>query len=94
MTTSMKPLFTRAAAMQFLEQTVVHSLEGWLFALVSVLFTLAGANAFIEGALRPVDNAAMVASTPAPASPATAQSALLQVAATRSVASVVDGGLK
>jgi zona occludens toxin (predicted ATPase) len=90
----MKPLFTRAGAMQFLEQTVVHSLEGWLFALVSALLTLAGANAFIEGAIRPADNAAMVASAPAPAAPPTAQPTLLQVAAAQRVSSVADGALK
>jgi hypothetical protein len=48
MQTSMKPLFTGERAMRFLEVTVVHSMEGMLFALLSALFTLAGAAACFE----------------------------------------------
>jgi hypothetical protein len=45
----LKPLFMREAAMHFLRDTVVHSMEGVLFVLLSALFTLAGAAAFVEG---------------------------------------------
>lgn len=66
---SMKPLFMRERAMRFLEVTVVHSMEGMLFALLSALFTLAGAAAFLEDADWLAGGAAMSASAPAPAAP-------------------------
>ena len=48
MQTSLKPLFMREGAMHFLGDTVVSSMEGLLFALISILFTLAGAAVFVE----------------------------------------------
>lgn len=67
MQTSMKPLFTGERAMRFLEITVVHSMEGVLFALLSALFTLAGAAAFLEDSNWLAGSAWMTASAPAPA---------------------------
>jgi hypothetical protein len=69
MQTSMKPLFTGERAMRFLEITVVHSMEGVLFVLLSALFTLAGAAAFLEDSDWLAGSAGMTASAPAPAAP-------------------------
>ncbi len=69
MQTSMKPLFTHERAMRFLEETVVHSMEGVLFALISALFTLAGAAAFLEDSSWIAGRAEMTASAPAPVAP-------------------------
>lgn len=65
MQTSMKPLFTGERAMRFLEITVVHSMEGVLFVLLSALFTLAGAAAFLEDSDWLAGSAGMTASAPA-----------------------------
>lgn len=74
MQTSMKPLFMRERAMHFLEETVVHSMEGVLFVLLSALFTLAGAAAVLEGANWPGGSVEMTAAKPAePSSPALVQ---------------------
>ena len=69
MQTSMKPLFMRERAMRFLEVTLVHSMEGVLFALLSALFTLAGVAAFVEDSSWLAGSAGMTASAPAPAAP-------------------------
>ena len=69
----MKPLFMREKAMHFLEETVVHSMEGMLFALLSALFTVAGAMALLEDADWTDGVIGMTASAPAaPATQATA----------------------
>jgi hypothetical protein len=74
MQTSMKPLFMREKALHFLEETVVHSMEGVLFALLSALFTLAGAAAYLEDSSWFADSDQMTASAPsAPAAQAVAQ---------------------
>jgi hypothetical protein len=73
MQTPMKPLFMRDRAMRFLEVTVVHSMEGVLFALLSALFTLAGAAAFLEDADWLAGSAGMTASAPAGAAPVLAE---------------------
>ena len=76
MQTPMKPLFMSERAMRFLEVTVVHSMEGVLFALLSALFTLAGAAAFLEDANWSSGSADVTASAPAkPDAPAFAQAA-------------------
>ncbi len=67
MQTSMKPLFMRQRAMHFLERTVVHSMEGTLFALLSALFTLAGAAALFEDSGWLAGSAGMTASAPSAA---------------------------
>jgi hypothetical protein len=85
MQTSMKPLFMREAAMRFLEVTVVHSMEGALFVLLSVLFTLAGGAAFFEGSSWRAGSAAMTASTPAAGSPVIAQRSPPQLAVLQQV---------
>jgi hypothetical protein len=69
MQTSMKPLFMRERAMRFLEVTVVHSMEGVLFALLSAVFTLAGAAAFVEDSSWLAGRPEMTASAPAAAAP-------------------------
>ena len=76
MQTSMKPLFMRERAMRFLEVTMVHSMEGMLFALLSALFTVAGAAAFLEDSSWLTGGAGLVASAPAPASPVVARPVL------------------
>ena len=73
MQTSMKPLFTGERAIHFLEVTVVHSMEGVLFALLSVLFTLAGAAAFLEDSSWLAGSAQVAASAPAAAAPVLAE---------------------
>lgn len=80
MQTSMKPLFMREGAMRFLEETVVHSMEGVLFVLLSTLFTLAGGAAFFEGSSRLGSSAAMTASVRALDSPVAARRPPLQLA--------------
>jgi len=72
MHTPMKPLFMRERAMHFLKETVVHSMEGVLFVLLSTLFTLAGAAAFLEDS-RQFAGVDLTASAPAPAAPAIAE---------------------
>ena len=72
MQTSMKPLFMGERAIRFLEVTVVHSMEGVLFALLSALFTLAGVAAFLEDSSWLAGGAGMTASVGAPAAPALA----------------------
>jgi hypothetical protein len=69
MQTSMKPLFMRERAMHFLEDTVVHSMEGVLFASLSTLFTLAGAAVFLEDSRWLAGGAEMTAAAPTPAAP-------------------------
>jgi len=69
----MKPLFTREAARHFLEETVVHSMEGALFALLSALFTLAGAAIFVEDANWRTGGAGMTAAAPVPVVPVVAE---------------------
>jgi hypothetical protein len=73
MQTSMKPLFMGERAMRFLEVTVVHSMEGMLFALLSALFTLAGVAAFVEDSSWLAGGAGMTASAPAAAAPVLAE---------------------
>lgn len=74
MTTPMKPLFMREKAMHFFEETVVHSMEGMLFALLSALFTIAGAMALLEDFEWRDGAIGMTAAAPAaPTPPATAQ---------------------
>ena len=80
MQASMKPLFMRERAMRFLEVTMVHSMEGMLFALLSALFTVAGAAAFLEDSSWMAGGAGLVASAPAPASPVVAQESRPQLA--------------
>ena len=72
METPMKPLFMRQRALRFLTETVVHSMEGVLFVLVSMLFTLAGAAAVLEDS-RWFAGVDLTASAPAPATPAIAE---------------------
>ena len=73
MQTPMKPLFMREGAMRFLEVTVVHSMEGVLFVLLSALFTLAGVAAFVEDSSLLAASNAMTASAPAAAAPVLAE---------------------
>ncbi len=73
MQTSMKPLFMRERAMRFLEVTLVHSMEGVLFALLSALFTLAGVAAFVEDSSWLAASNDMTASAPAAAAPVLAE---------------------
>ena len=73
MQTPMKPLFMRERAMRFLEVTVVHSMEGVLFVLLSALFTLAGVAAFVEDSSLLAASNAMTASAPAAAAPVLAE---------------------
>jgi len=73
MQTPMKPLFMRERAMRFLEVTVVHSMEGVLFVLLSALFTLAGVAAFVEDSSLLAASSAMTASAPAAAAPVLAE---------------------
>ena len=72
MNTPMKPLFMRERAMHFLKETVVHSMEGVLFVLLSTLFTLAGAAAFLEDS-RWFAGVDLTATASAPAAPAIAE---------------------
>lgn len=69
----MKPLFTREAARHFLEETVVHSMEGVLFASLSTLFTLAGAAVFLEDVNWHAGGAGRTAAAPVAAVPAVAE---------------------
>jgi hypothetical protein len=73
MQTSMKPLFMRESALRFLEVKVVHSMEGVLFALLSALFTLAGAAALLEDSRWLAANNEMTAAAPATAAPVLAE---------------------
>jgi hypothetical protein len=73
MQTSMKPLFMRESALRFLEVTVVHSMEGMLFALLSALFTLAGAAVLLEDSRWLAGSAEMIASAPPAATPLLAE---------------------
>ena len=73
MQTPMKPLFMSERAMRFLEVTVVHSMEGVLFVLLSALFTLAGVAAFVEDSSLLAASNAMTASAPAAAAPVLAE---------------------
>ena len=70
MTSPMKPFFSRDSALHFMRETVVSSMEGTLFILLSALFTLAGAAALLEDFL-PAGGATdmTAAATPAPAAP-------------------------
>jgi hypothetical protein len=64
-----RPAGGRAAG--FLQHTVVGSMEGVLFALLSTLLTLAGVSAFFEDAGWPAGIAEATASAPAvPTTPA------------------------
>ena len=65
MQTSMKPLFMREGAMRFLQVTVVHSMEGALFAVLSALFTLAGAAALLGDVRGVAGGAGTTAAAPA-----------------------------
>ncbi len=69
MQTPMKPLFMREGAMHFLENTVVHSMEGVLFASLSTLLTLAGVAMFIENSDGSIGSIGMSASAPLQAAP-------------------------
>jgi len=69
----MKPQFTREAARHFLEETVVHSMEGVLFASLSTLFTLAGAAIFLEDANWRAGGAGMTAAAQVPVVPVVAE---------------------
>lgn len=90
MPTSMKPLFTGERAKHFLEETVVHSMEGVLFVLLSTLFTLAGAAAFLEDASRSSGSVGLAASAPAaPASAAVDRRPPQQLASLRQASYVV-----
>jgi hypothetical protein len=80
MQTSMKPLFMREGAMRFLEETVVHAMEGVLFVLLSTLFTLAGGAALFEDSLRLAGSAGMTASARGPDAPVVAERPPLQLA--------------
>ena len=80
MQTSMKPLFMHERAMRFLEETVVHSMEGALFFLLSSLFTLAGVAAVFEDSSRPAGGTTMAVSVPAPSSPLLPRPPPLQLA--------------
>ena len=73
MQTSMKPLFMRDGAMHFLRETVVSSMEGLLFILLSALFTLAGAAIFLEDSRWLAGGAETTAAAPAPAAPVLAE---------------------
>lgn len=82
MTGPMKPLFTTDRALHFLRETVVSSMEGTLFVLLSALFTLAGAAALLEDFLPARDSGEMTAkAVPSPAT-TTAAHALQQIATT------------
>lgn len=73
MHTPMKPLFMRERAMHFLKETVIHSMEGVLFVLLSTLFTLAGAAALLEDSRWFAGSLDLTAAAPAPAAPAIAE---------------------
>jgi hypothetical protein len=73
MQTSMKPLFMGERAIRFLEVTVVHSMEGVLFALLSALFTLAGAAALLEDSSWLAGSSSTVAAAPAAVAPVVAE---------------------
>ena len=78
---TMKPLFTRERAMHFLRETVVSSMEGMLFVLLSALFTLAGAAALLEDLGSKGGLSEMTAkAAPAPPSPIAARHSPQQVA--------------
>ena len=79
MNDTMKPLFTRETAMHFLRETVVSSMEGMLFVLLSALFTLAGAAAFLEDS-GPRGGLSEMTAKAAPASPIAARHSPQQVA--------------
>jgi len=89
MQTSMKPLFMRERAMRFLEVTMVHSMEGMLFALLSALFTLAGAAIFLEDSRWLAGGAETTAAAPAPAAPVLAEHPPQPVAALQQASYVV-----
>ncbi len=89
MQASMKPLFMRERAMRFLEVTVVHSMEGVLFALISALFTLGGAAVFFEDSRWLAGGAEMTAAAPAPAAPVLAEGPPQAVAALRQASYVL-----
>lgn len=79
MNSPMKPFFTRDSALHFLRETVVGSMEGTLFVLLSVSFTLAGAAALLEDFAPALGVGEMTAAaTPAPAT--TGAHALQQIA--------------
>lgn len=65
MKTSKQPLLVCDGAARFLEETLVRSLEGTLFAAISVLFTLAGIAAVFEEALPGTSATQVMASTAA-----------------------------
>lgn len=80
MTSPMKPFFTRDSALHFMRETLVGSMEGTLFVLLSVLFTVAGAAALLEDFAPALGTGEMTANvTPAPAT-TTAAHALQQIA--------------
>ena len=89
MQASMKPLFMRERAMRFLEVTMVHSMEGMLFALLSALFTLAGAAIFLEDSRWLAGSAESTAAAPAPAAPVLAENPPQPVAALQQASYVV-----
>jgi hypothetical protein len=90
MQTSMNPLFMRDSAMHFLRDTVVSSMEGLLFVLLSALFTLAGAAIFLEDSGWLAGGAGTTAAAPAPAAPVLAQHPLQPAAVLQQASYVVQ----
>jgi hypothetical protein len=90
MQTSMKPLFMRERAMHLLQGTVVHSMEGVLFASLSTLFTLAGAAICLEESRWLAGGAEMTGAAPAPAAPVLADRPPQQVATLRQASYVLS----
>ena len=91
MQTSLKPLFMREGAMHFLGDTVVGSMEGLLFALISILFSLAGAAVFVEDSRWFARGAEMTAVAPAPAAPVLTERPVQPIAALRQGVAVAAG---
>jgi len=88
---SMQPLFTGERAMHFLRETVVGSMEGMLFALLSALFTLAGAAIFLEDSFSSGGTSEMTASAAAePAAPAFAGASAAQAATIQQASYVIS----
>lgn len=82
MISPMKRLFTHDRALHFLRETLVGSMEGTLFVLLSALFTLGGAAALLEDFAPALGSGEMTANaTPAPAT-TTGAHALQQIATT------------
>ncbi|MBI3156352.1 MAG: hypothetical protein HYZ20_13215 [Burkholderiales bacterium] len=84
MTTSKKPMLVCDGAARWLEETLVRSLEGTLFALVSALFALASIALVADEKPWGSSGAQTIAATaPGPAAHARAEVAPRQIVAAR-----------